>query len=55
MKHRTLAGQGDVEELNGILSLITDNGELILKNKKIGVIPRTFYHQRFDNILVLDI
>lgn len=26
-----------------------------MKSKKISVIPRTFYHQRFDNLLVLDI
>jgi hypothetical protein len=32
------------EELNGILSLIGENGELILKNKKIGVVPRVFYY-----------
>jgi len=45
----------DNEELNGILGLITQQGELILKNKKISVIPRTFYHLRFDSILVMDI
>jgi hypothetical protein len=35
--------------------LISENGELILKGKKINLIPRTFYRKRFDNILVLDI
>jgi len=45
----------DSEELNGILSLISDNGELILKSKKINLIPRIFYHQMFESILILDI
>ena len=42
-------------ELNGILELITENGELILKAKKIIVIPRAFYYNKFNSILVLDI
>ena len=47
--------EGEKEELNGILGLISENGELILKSKKINVIPRAFYHSRFDKILILDI
>lgn len=45
----------DTEELNGILGLISENGELILKGKKISVIPRAFYYNRFENILIMDI
>lgn len=45
----------DSEEVNGILGLISDKGELVLKNKKINVIPRAFYYFRFDRIQVLDI
>jgi hypothetical protein len=45
----------DKEELNGILGLISEHGELILKAKKISVIPKAFYFNRFENILVLDI
>ena len=44
----------DNEELTSILGLITEKGELVLKNKKINVIPRTFYRMRFDKILILD-
>ena len=44
----------DNEELSSILGMITENGELVLKNKKINVIPRTFYRMRFDKILILD-
>jgi hypothetical protein len=52
---KRLGKSEDQDELNGILGLISEHGELILKAKKISVIPRTFYHMRFDNILVLDI
>lgn len=45
----------DSEEVNSILGLISDKGELVLKNKKINVIPRAFYYFRFDKIQILDI
>ena len=45
----------DGEELNGILGLISEHGELILKGKKISVIPKAFYFNRFENILIMDI
>lgn len=45
----------ETEEVNNILGLISENGELILKQKKISVIPRTFYFMRFEQILILDI
>lgn len=54
MKQR-ITKEESVDELNGILELITENGELILKAKKIIVIPRAFYHNKFNSILVLDI
>ena len=37
------------------MTLISENGELILKNKKINLIPRTLGHKKYDNILVFDI
>jgi Leucine-rich repeat (LRR) protein len=45
----------ETEELNGIMTLISENGELILKNKKINLIPRAFNYKRYENILVLDL
>jgi predicted transglutaminase-like cysteine proteinase len=45
----------DNEEINGILGMISDKGELVLKNKKIQVIPHAFYYTRFDKIQILDI
>ena len=54
MKQR-ITKEESADELNGILELITENGELILKSKKIVVVPRAFYHNKFSNILVLDI
>ncbi len=35
--------------------MISPDGELILKNQKINVIPRAFYHMRFEHLQVLDI
>jgi Leucine-rich repeat (LRR) protein len=37
------------------MTLISENGELILKNKKISLIPKAFHHKKFENILVLDV
>jgi Leucine-rich repeat (LRR) protein len=37
------------------MTLISENGELILKNKKITIIPRAFSHKRYENILILDL
>ena len=37
------------------MSMITPEGELVLKNQKICVIPRIFYHARFEKLLELDI
>lgn len=38
-----------------VLELITENGELILKGKKIELIPKVFYNFKFNTILILDI
>jgi len=35
--------------------MITPEGELVLKNQKINVIPRAFCHMRFEKLLELDI
>jgi len=37
------------------MSMISSEGELVLKNQKISSIPRSFYHMRFDALKVLDI
>ena len=43
------------EELNGILALVSQKGELILKAKNIVLIPKAFYYHRFEQIQYMDI
>jgi hypothetical protein len=45
----------ETEELNGILGLISDKGELSLKNKKLSFVPRTIFNTNFAKITVLDL
>jgi Leucine-rich repeat (LRR) protein len=42
-------------EMNGLMSMINSEGELILKNQKINAIPRSFCHLKFEKLKVLDI
>ena len=37
------------------MTLISEKGELVLKNQSIGVIPKSFYSMKFEKILTLDI
>jgi len=45
----------DRKEIEEIASLVTQNGELILKSKKIASVPKAFQVHPFSQILILDV